>query len=61
MTRSLPRAVLVLAILAAIVASLWCGSGSSCCAAADPVRHHRTSVVRVERCAAAGVRSLVNR
>ncbi|MQY20766.1 hypothetical protein [Nocardia macrotermitis] len=61
MSRSVPRAALVLVILAVIVACLWAGSRTSSCTATQNTHHHRTSVVRVERCAAAGFRSLVRR
>ncbi|MBY8858363.1 hypothetical protein K7711_17925 [Nocardia sp. CA2R105] len=61
MTGMAPRAALVLVILAVIGACLWAGSGSASCTATQSGHHHRTSVVRVERCAAAGFRSLVHR
>ncbi|WP_067665239.1 hypothetical protein [Nocardia miyunensis] len=60
MTRAVSRAVLVLVVLAVIAACLWAGSGSSSCTATQTGHQHRTSVVRVERCAAAGFRSLVH-
>ncbi len=55
------RLALALPVAALIALALCTGSGSATCAAADSPDHHRTSVVRVERCAAAGFRTLVRR
>ncbi len=51
----------ILLVVVAIVAVLWTGSGSPTCVAAQSPRHHHASVVRIERCAAAGVRTLTHR
>ncbi|MGF6886183.1 hypothetical protein ABIA39_000150 [Nocardia sp. GAS34] len=55
------RLAVVLTVAALMAIALCAGSGSATCAAAGSPHHHRTSVVRVERCAAAGFRSLVDR
>ncbi|WP_067890871.1 hypothetical protein [Nocardia vaccinii] len=61
MTHRVPLSALVLVVLAVVAACLWAGSRSASCTAAETGRHHRTSVVRVERCAAAGFKTLVHR
>jgi hypothetical protein len=55
------RLAVVLTVAALMAIALCAGSGSATCAAAGSPHHHRTSVVRVERCAAAGFRTLVDR
>lgn len=61
MTSRAPLSALVLVVLAVVATCLWAGSRSASCTAVESGGHHRTSVVRVERCAAAGFKSLVHR
>jgi hypothetical protein len=51
----------VLLVAMAIAVVLWTGSGSPTCVAAQSPHHHHASIVRVERCAAAGLRTLTHR